>query len=97
MLFSNCCSLEILKLECPRLTSLFLQVCAFLTFNEFLDLVVVWVTPIIFKGKRKKNSLSLSRIMKDLAQIMWLFLLPFNSSACFYLGLGMSSIWYYSY
>jgi hypothetical protein len=27
MLFSNCCSLEMLKLECPKLTSLFLQVC----------------------------------------------------------------------
>lgn len=26
-LFSNCCSLETLKLECPKLTSLFLQVC----------------------------------------------------------------------
>lgn len=26
MLFSNCCSLEILKLACPKLTSLFLQV-----------------------------------------------------------------------
>lgn len=26
MLYSNCCSLEMLKLECPRLTSLFLQV-----------------------------------------------------------------------
>lgn len=28
-LFSNCCSLEILKLDCPRLTSLFLQVFSF--------------------------------------------------------------------
>ncbi|KAK6912876.1 F-box domain [Dillenia turbinata] len=26
--FSNCCSLEILKLDCPRLTSLFLQSCS---------------------------------------------------------------------
>ena len=26
MLYSNCCSLEMLKLECPKLTSLFLQV-----------------------------------------------------------------------
>jgi hypothetical protein len=55
MLFSNCCSLEILKLECPRLTSLFLQVCAFLTFNEFLDSVVVWVYPYYIQGEKGKK------------------------------------------
>lgn len=42
MLFSNCCSLEILKLECPKLTSLFLQVCIlhfmFEALNHFLGM-----------------------------------------------------------
>lgn len=44
ILFSNCCSLEILKLECPRLTSLFLQVCIlhsmFEALNHFLGMSV---------------------------------------------------------
>jgi hypothetical protein len=65
MLFSNCCSLEILKLECPRLTSLFLQVCAILTFNEFLDLVIVWAYPYHnsrVKGQKEHFSTKLDNV-----------------------------------